>query len=433
MGGRPGRPARVRRFGRRMAALLTLALAVAACSLPAPSSTGAGPDDLVWAVGGAAAAPGGTNDKVTKLYAEQDSSRPAVKLVRLPDAADLQREQMAYELQAQSSTFDILGLDVIWTGEFAVNGWIEKIEDRRGDLDGVVLDSALQSALHEGEVWAAPFNTNAGFLYYRSDLVDQPPKTWDELATMAKEIGDQEGIGGYVGQGFQYEGLVVNYLEYVWGAGGGLVNDQGTEATLTENDAGQKALEFMQTAMSDGVYAPGFNTMKEEEGRNVFQNGEAVFMRNWPYAYALMQGGDEENPTKIKGKFDIAPLPTFAGEGTVSSLGGFNLAVNAFSDKKEQAKDFIVWAATDPEAQKLMAEDSLPPVRQDVYDELQDDPVMKLLSEVLPQSKPRPPVPSYNFLSQEIQQAVFPAYNGDADPGETIQQLSNEINGELEG
>jgi multiple sugar transport system substrate-binding protein len=416
-----------------MAALLTLALAVAACSLPAPSSTGAGPDDLVWAVGGAAAAPGGTNDKVTKLYAEQDSSRPAVKLVRLPDAADLQREQMAYELQAQSSTFDILGLDVIWTGEFAVNGWIEKIEDRRGDLDGVVLDSALQSALHEGEVWAAPFNTNAGFLYYRSDLVDQPPKTWDELATMAKEIGDQEGIGGYVGQGFQYEGLVVNYLEYVWGAGGGLVNDQGTEATLTENDAGQKALEFMQTAMSDGVYAPGFNTMKEEEGRNVFQNGEAVFMRNWPYAYALMQGGDEENPTKIKGKFDIAPLPTFAGEGTVSSLGGFNLAVNAFSDKKEQAKDFIVWAATDPEAQKLMAEDSLPPVRQDVYDELQDDPVMKLLSEVLPQSKPRPPVPSYNFLSQEIQQAVFPAYNGDADPGETIQQLSNEINGELEG
>jgi multiple sugar transport system substrate-binding protein len=340
---------------------------------------------------------------------------------------------MAYELQAQSPTFDILGLDVIWTGEFAVNGWIEKLEDRRGDLEGVVLDSALQSALHQEEVWAAPFNTNAGFLYYRSDLVDEPPKTWDELATMAKEIGEREGIGGYVGQGSQYEGLVVNYLELVWGAGGDLVNEDGSQAVLDQNEAGQRALEFMQTSLEDGTYAPGFNTMLEEEGRNTFQSGKAVFMRNWPYAYSLMQGEDEENPSAVAGKFDIAPLPTFTGEGTVSALGGFNLAVNAFSEKTEEAKDFVVWAATDPEAQKMLAEDSLPPTREDVYDELSDDPVMSLLAEILPQSKPRPPVPSYNFLSQDIQQTIFPAYNGSAPVGPTINDLNTELTSQLEG
>ncbi len=418
---------------RRVAALSVIVLLAAACSLPAPSSTGAGPDDLVWAVGGAAAAPGGTNDKIAKLYTEQDSSRPTVQVVALPDAADLQREQMAYELQAQSPTFDILGLDVIWTGEFAVNSWIENLEDRRGDLEGVVLDSALQSALYEDEVWAAPYNTNAGFLYYRTDLVDEPPKTWDELATMAKEIGEQEGIGGYVGQGFQYEGLVVNYLEYVWGAGGDLVNEEGAEAVLPRDDAGQQALEFMQTAQKDGTYAPGFNTMREEESRNVFQSGDAVFMRNWPYAYSLMQGEDEENPSAVQGKFDIAPLPTFTGEGTTSALGGINLAVNAYSEKTDQAKDFVVWAATDPDAQRILAENSLPPTRQDIYEELSDDPVMSLLGEILPQAKPRPPVPAYNFLSQDIQQVIFPAYNGSPPVGPTITDLNAELTRQLEG
>lgn len=423
----------VRRASRRVVFLSVVVLLAAACSLPAPSSTGAGPDDLVWASGGAAAAPGATNEKVATLYTDQDSSRPTVKVVQLPDAADLQREQMAYELQAESPSFDILALDVIWTGEFAVNGWIEKLEDRRGDLEGVVLDSALQSALYKDELWAAPFNTNAGFLYYRTDLVDTPPKTWDELAKIAKEVSEQEGIGGYVGQGFQYEGLVVNYLEYVWGAGGGLVNSEGTEAVLSQNEAGQKALEFMQKSLSDGVYAPGFNTMKEPESQNAFQSGNAVFMRNWPYAYALMQGGDEENPTQVKDKFDIAPLPTFTGEGTVSALGGFNLAVNAFSNKIDQAKEFVTWAATDPDAQKILGEDALPPVRQDTYDQLSDDPVMKLLAEVLPQSKPRPPVPAYNFLSQDIQQTIFPAYNGSADANPTIDGLDQEMTGQLGG
>jgi multiple sugar transport system substrate-binding protein len=156
-------------------------------------------------------------------------------------------------------------------------------------------------------------------------------------------------------------------------------------------------------------------------------------MRNWPYAYALMSGEDEENPSEVAGNFDIAPIPTFTGEGTVSALGGFNLAVSAFSEKKDQAKEFIAWSATDPDAQALLAEDSTPPVRQDTYEELQDDPVMALLGEILPDARPRPPVPEYNFLSQDIQQVIFPAYNSSAPVEQTIEDLDAELTSQLQG
>jgi len=424
---------RSRRGGILRLTVAVLALLVGACSLPPPAGSRPGPDELVWAIGGAASNPGAVNEQIAELYREQDPSRPTVRVEQLPNSADLQREQMAYELQAQGAGFDILGLDVIWTGEFAVNGWVESLDDIRGDLDGVVLDSAMASGIYEDELWAAPFNTNAGFLYYRTDLVDEPPQTWDELAQMAQEIGQREGIGGYVAQGSQYEGMVVNFLELVWGAGGGLISEDGDEAVLADGGAGVQALEFLQQARQNGVLAPGFNTLTEEEARFLFQGGDAVFMRNWPYAYALMSGEDEENPSQVAGNFDIAPIPTFTGEGTVSALGGFNLAVSAYSEKKDQAKAFIAWAATDPDAQRLLVEASTPPVRQDIYDELQDDPVMSLLGEILPDARPRPPVPEYNFLSQDIQQVVFPAYNSSAPVEQTIEDLDAELTSQLQG
>jgi multiple sugar transport system substrate-binding protein len=432
----PGTTPRMHRNRTRrsaVAVLVLLAAAVTACSLPPPAGTEPRQDELVWAIGGAAANPGAVNEQIAELYKQQDPSRPTVRIEQLPNEADLQREQMAYELQAQGSGFDILGLDVIWTGEFAVNGWVENLDDIRGDLEGVVLQPTLESGIHDGTLWAAPFNTNAGFLYYRSDLVDEPPTTWDELAQMAQEISQREGIGGFVGQGFQYEGMVVNYLELLWGGGGSLVNEQGDATVLTENDAAAQALEFMQSSVRDGTFVPGFNTMREEEARNLFQSGQAVFMRNWPYAYGLMSGGDEENPSAVEGKFGIAPIPTFTGEGTTSALGGFNLAVSAYSEKKEQAKEFVAWAATDPDAQRLLAEDTTPPVRQDTYDELQDDPVMALLAEILPQARPRPTVPEYNFLSQDIQQTIFPAYNGEAPVETTIENLNAQLTSQLQG
>jgi multiple sugar transport system substrate-binding protein len=136
----------------------------------------------------------------------------------------------------------------------------------------------------------------------------------------------------------------------------------------------------------------------------------------------------EEAESAVAGKFDITPLPTFTGEGTISALGGFNLGVSAFSENKEAAKEFVVWASTDPAPQMLMGERSLPPVLAWVYEELSDDPVMAILAEVLPDARPRPPAPSWNAISEAMQQQVFPAYNGQTPVPAAVQAIEQALN-----
>ena len=186
------------------------------------------------------------------------------------------------------------------------------------------------------------------------------------------------------------------------------------------------ATEWLANAKEDGCLAPGYNTATEEEARNLFQSGKAVFMRNWPYAYGLIK---EDKASPVRDKFDIAPLPSFEGNESVSSTGGFNNAVSAYSDNKEAAKKFVVWVSTNEEVQKMMAtEASVPPTMASVYDDLKEDPVMALLGQVLPQAKTRPPAPTWNEISVEMQRALFAAYNGEGDPA----QASDDVKSALE-
>ncbi len=405
----------------------------AGVALVAVACTPGGGDDeeeggeLVWAVGGAEAQVGGVHQTVAEMWSEANPDNP-IRIEILPDAADEQREQQALDLQAEAGGFDVLGVDVIWTGEYSENEWLESLEDIRGDLEAASLPGPLETGIWGGELWAAPYNSNAGFLYYRTDLVDSPPTTWEELCQVAQEVGSAEGIAGFVGQGAQYEGFVVNWLEYYWGLGGELYNEDQSEV-LFDVDLATQATEFMAEAQGD-CYAPGFNTAMEEEARNEFQAGNAVFMRNWPYAYALIQ---DDTGSPANGNFDIAPLPTFTGEGTVSALGGFNNAVSAFSNNKEMAKEFVLWAATDPEVQATLAtEASVPPTLASVYEDLADDPVMALLGDILAEAKPRPPAPQWNEISVTMQRTLYPAYNGEGDPRSAAEEVRTFLEGTIE-
>jgi multiple sugar transport system substrate-binding protein len=405
-------------------------LVVAACTPGGDDDEGdgAGGGAMKWALGGSEAQPGGIHQRTAEMWSEENPDNP-IEIEILPDEADAQREQQALELQAEGSEFDVLGVDVIWTGEYSENGWVESLEDVRAEIEEGTLPGPLESAQWGGELWAAPYNSNAGFLYYRTDLVDEPPTTWEELCEVATRVGQQEDIAGFIGQGARYEGFVVNWLEYYWSAGGELYNEDQTEVEF-DTDLATQATEFLAEAKESGCLAPGFNTATEEEARNFFQSGKAVFMRNWPYAYSLIQ---EDQQSPVRENFDIAPLPTFSGEGTISALGGFNNAVSAFSDNKEAAKDFVVWAATDPEVQTMLAtEASVPPTLASVYEELSDDPVMSLLGEILPDAKPRPPAPQWNEISVEMQRALFPAYNGQEDPADASETVAEFLEGTVQ-
>ncbi|MGH8899150.1 MAG: ABC transporter substrate-binding protein [Egibacteraceae bacterium] len=387
-------------------ALAALTLVAAACAGSTPDR-----DELVWAVGGTETR---TPRETAEMWNQLHPNGPKVRIEALPESTDDQRQQVSLELVAQSPIFDILTLDVIWTGEFAENGWLESLEDLRPQIEKVSLPGPLQSATWNGTLWAAPQFTDAGLLYYRTDLVDRPPATWDELVRVGMEAGKKAGIAPFVSDGAQYEGMVVNFLEYFWSAGGDLFDKDGQ--VLFQESPALKAIDFMHTAQQEGFYAPGFNTMRLEDARNEFQAGNAVFMRSWPYAYSLMTGEDPTNPSAVAGKFSIAPLPTFSGKGTVSALGGWNLGVSRFSDNVTAAKEFVLFASTNPDVQRNFGRRSLAPAMASVYQDLASDPVMALLARILPDAKPRPSTPDWNAISKKIQKEVFSAYNGQRDP-----------------
>ena len=402
--------------------LVTALVLVAAVACMGPRQAG-GDGDLVWALGAVATRPGGPAADVAAMWNQLHPNGPSVRIETLPESADDVRQQMVLELSSGGGEFDILGMDVVWTGEFAENGWLTDLEDIRPQIEQVSLPGPVQSAMWDGTLWAAPFTTNAGLLYYRTDLVDAPPRTWDELMEVGLRVGKERGIAPFVAQGAPYEGLVVDYLEYFWSAGGELFTPDGRRVLFQEEPA-LKAVEFMRTALRRGFYAPGFNTMKEEDARNAFQSGRAVFMRNWPYVYQLMSGQDLNNPSAVAGKFAIAPLPAFAGQDAIAGLGGTNLGVSRFSDHAEAAKEFVRFASTTPDVQRSLAtRHSLAPTMASVYRDLDGDPVMALLGRVLPSAKPRPPTPQWAEISSVIQREVFAAYNGERDPRAAVAAI----------
>jgi multiple sugar transport system substrate-binding protein len=400
---------RVRAPIRAAATALACALVTAGCEQTMrPQAKG----ELVWAIGEIDAVPDGPAQAIARMWNDQNPRRPKVRVHALPASADHQRQLMATELNAGLSGFDILTLDVVWTGEFAENGWLADLQDLAPRIRKVALAAPLHSATWDGRLWAAPFTSDAGILYYRTDLVDTVPTTWEEMVRVGLALGAREGIAPFVGQGAQYEGMVVTYLELLWGAGGDLFDAGGTKVDFDDAPA-RKALDFMRDAYQRGFYAKGFDTMREESARIAFQSGGAVFMRNWPYAYPHLAGLESNSISKVVGRFGIAPLPAFDRNGTTSATGGHNLAVSRFSQSRGAAKDFVTFASTTRGVQRLLAEEyKRGPALASVYGDLSTDPVMTQLGQVLKDAKPRPPTPEWSAISDEIQQNVFPAYTG---------------------
>lgn len=399
---------------RRIAVLLSMVLLAAACS-SSPKTKAQG--ELVWAIGGIDADKDGLAHGVADLWNERHPNGPMVRVVALPSSADEQRQLMAIELNAGLEEFDILSLDVVWTGEFAESGWIVDLEEIRRGIEAVTLPAPFRSATWNGKLWAAPFNSGAGILYYRTDIVPTPPTTWEELVKVGiAEAAKRPGMVPFAGQGAQYEGLVVNFLEYFWSAGGGEVLDAAGREVRFEEAPARQAIEFMQKSFVGRFYPTAFPTMTEGEALDLFLTGKAVFMRNWPYAHA-----EVKDKSRFRDSMGIAALPAFAGHTSVSALGGQNLAVSRFSDSMDAAKEFVRFTSTAPEVQRLIGSHGSAPTMASAYKDLADDPLMKLLAEVLPHAKPRPPAPNWAAISDEVQQQVFPVYT--AGPGKADEAI----------
>jgi multiple sugar transport system substrate-binding protein len=345
-----------------------------------------------------------------------------VKLLELPEDAGEQRRLQIQRLQAESSECDVLGTDVIWTAEYAAQNWLLDVSDFISQNGDRFIKSTVDTTEYEGKNWAIPFNSNAGFIYYRSDEVDKAPETWEDLY---KEAGQGNGV---VYQGFRYEGLTVNFLELVYSAGGSVLSDDGKEATADSQEV-KDALQFMADGIKNGDAPKAVTTYKEEESRRAFESGNATFMRNWPYAYSL--GKD----SKIADQFDISTFPGYKGKEGAGVLGGYNLAISAYSKNPEGSLAFAEFA-TDTEQQALMAtEASLPPTLSETY----DDPAVKKampfaeeLRTAIEQAQPRPVSPVYPQISEAIYNNAYAALQGDMSADEAASKMNDEIQKALE-
>src|SRR5215212_121031 len=373
--------------------------------------------DVTWCIGKDTS---GAFNEMVKLHNQQSDVN--VELLELPTSADQQRTQQIQRLRAQSDECDVLGMDVIWTAEYAAQGWLYDLTDAVEQRGDDFIPSTLETAKIDDKYWAVPFNTNAGFVYYRTDQADQVPQSWEDLYSTAQQDD------GVVYQGARYEGLTVNFLELLYAAGGTVVSEDGSQAEVS--DEATDVLEFMRQGVEDSAVPKAVTTYMEEESRRAFESGSATFMRNWPYAYAL---GKESN---IADDFDVAPLPPFSegGEGA-SILGGYNLGISAYSQNPEGSLEFIDFV-TQPEPQKIMmTKASLPAVLTETYDdkEVQEAaPFAEDLRTAVEQGRPRPVSAVYTQISEAIYNNVYEALGGDASVDDAISSMEDEIQKAIE-
>jgi len=362
----------------------------------------------------------GPADPFPRLLREFEAAHPGVRVrgEALPWTSDEQHQFYVINLEGRSPGFDVMMLDVIWVPEFARAGWLLDLTPRLPpDELAPYFPSTVEAATYGGRVWAIPWNMNVGLLYYRADLLAKyglrPPRTWDELVAQTRTVraGERDPrLDGYLFQGKQYEGMVVNVLEAFWASGTRLVAADGT--VFPEPARAAEALAFLRGLIETGV-SPAWTTAADEElSRRAFGDGHAVFLRNWPYAMDLFQAPG----SPVRGRVGVAPLPGRAGGPRgAGSTGGAHLGVSRRSRHPELAVALARFLSS-ARAQKAMALGAaLSPTRTALYDDpdlVRQRPGLPRLRALMLDGRPRPVTPYYLLLSATLQPEFSAALAG---------------------
>jgi len=325
-----------------------------------------------------------------------------------------------------------VSVDVVWTAEFAAKGYLQPLEGKMAIDTNGMLKAPLDAATYNGTVYAGPVNSDGGLLYYRTDLVKTPPKSWDEMMKDC-DIAKQHNMDCYAGQFQKYEGLTVNASEAINTAGGSIVGDDGKTPTVDSPESAT-GLGRLVDAFKNGNIPKGAITYTEEEGRISFEKGDLLFLRNWPYVYSL---AENDKSSKVKGKFAVAPLPgNAAGEPGASSLGGHSAGISAYSDHKATALDFIKYLESEETQRTYLEKASLAPVLEDLYNDPalnKKFPYLETLGTSIQNAIPRPVTPFYPAVTKAIQDNAYAALKGDTDVDTALKNMSDAISSASSG
>jgi len=352
----------------------------------------------------------------------QAHPKEKVKFLELSASPDDQRNSFIQDLQAKSGKYDVMWMDVVWTSEFAAHNWLEPL-DRKTYGGSQVLGPAVDTAVYNGKMYGAPFITNAGLLFYRSDLIPKAPTTWEELRADCA-IAKQNSMDCYAGQFNQYEGLTVNAAEAINGAGATFLSDDGKKVTVDSAKA-RAGLQNLVDMFKDGEINKEAITYQEEESRRAFVEGRLLFLRNWPYVYTSAAATD----SAIAGKFNYTVLPGLNQPGH-SSLGGIDLAISAYSKNKATAKDWVKFMQSTDSQKNVVTVQNQASVLSSLYTEpdlTKLSPYLPVLQKSLETAVPRPKTPNYNAVSLAIQKNAYAALQGQKSVDQAITDMAADL------
>jgi multiple sugar transport system substrate-binding protein len=353
----------------------------------------------------------------SKKYASQGYK---ATLTEFPASADQQRAQFIQRQQAKSDDCDVFSSDVVWTAEFANQKWTYDVTPYINQARSKYVPAAIETTHYAGKYWGVPETGDAGFIYYKSGT---PPATWQQVYADAKKTG------GLVYQGAPYEGLSCNFLELAYAAGGTVLSGDGKKSTINSPE-NVKALTLMVSGIKSGAAPKSVTTYMEPQTDQAWTSGRYGLMRNWTYAYAA----DNKKPSKVIGKYKVAPLPSFEGGGKASILGGHNSVISVYTKNPGLALKFADFYVS-PAYQKIaMAKYSQAAILPETY----KDPAVKKaipysaeLLVALNQAKVRPVSPVYPQISQAIYKNVNSALAGRVTPEAALKKADSQINSAL--
>jgi multiple sugar transport system substrate-binding protein len=354
--------------------------------------------------------PGGTIQEVAKRCSEESNGEYTVNVELLPTDASQQREQLVRRLGAKDSTVDIIGMDVIWTAEFANAGWLREWTDPQAQqVTEGVFDSVVDTASFEGKLYGAPFNSNTELLWYRTDLVDKPPTTWDQMISEAERLDKFVQV-----QANRYEGFTVWVNAMIESAGTRMLS--GPETVDLAEGPTDDALAMIGKLANSPAAPPDIDTSDEDSARLGFEAGDSAFMLNYTFAYASAKS----NAPDIAKSMGAAKFPEVVpGTPSKPPLGGFNLSISAYSDHPTEAFDAAT-CLTNPKSQLTATKlDGLPPSNQTLYSTKTVRDAYPGFADEIEQSiedaGPRPLTPAYTDFSLAVQRALHPPASIDPD------------------